>query len=257
MSNQLLNLSVCAGDQCDFSDVQKVKTPEPSYRESGNIAWQPVPHDFLVESLRNTIAESNELEIVNESHTLHRNGLRYFGLFQVAGLNRKHGAEVGTVFGLRNSHDKSCRAGVMAGDAPFVCTNMIFNNEIVLGRRHTMNVFADLPLVISKAIGKLMQSWIDTDTRIDNYKSVELDNTLAHDLILRAYRAGACGQTQISKVLDQWHSPEHDEFSGRDLWSLQNAFSNVYRGNLLLTPQRSEALASVFDPFAKARLALN
>jgi len=254
MATKELKLSICAGKECDFADVRKVATPEPTYKESGNVAWQPVAHDFLVESLRNTIAESNELEIVNESHTLHRHGQRYFGLFQVAGINRKHGDEVGTVFGLRNSHDKSCRAGIMAGDAPFVCTNMIFSNEIVLGRRHTMNVFADLPLVISKAIGKLMQSWVDADARIDNYKQIELDNTLAHDLILRAYRAGACGQTQISKVLEQWHSPEHDEFSGRNLWSLQNAFSNVYRGNVLLTPQRSEALASVFDPFANAQL---
>ena len=247
-----LNLSVCAGDECSFSDVQGVKTPEPQFNDLGRMTWQPVAHDFLVDSLREQIGNTSGLEIVNESHTLHRGGQRYFGLFQVKGINRKHGDEVGTVFGLRNSHDKSCRAGIMAGDAPFVCTNMMFSNEIVLGRRHTVNVFADLPSVISKAIGRLMESWIDTDTRIDNYKSIELDNSTAHDLILRAYRAGACGQTQISKVLEQWHTPEHDDFSERSLWSLQNAFTNVYRNNLLLTPQRSESLHSVFDPFANA-----
>mgnify|MGYP001544931754 FL=1 len=254
MATKELKLSICAGKECNFADVRKVATPEPTYKKNGNVAWQPVAHDFLVESLRNTIAESNELEIVNESHTLHKDGLRYFGLFQVAGVNRKYSDEIGTVFGLRNSHDKSCRAGIMAGDAPFVCTNMIFNNEIVLGRRHTMNVFIDLPDLVSNAIGKLMKSWIDSDARVDKYKQIELDNTLAHDLILRGYRAGACSQTQISKVLEQWHSPEHDEFSGRNLWSLQNAFSNVYRKHMSLIPQRSEALASVLDPFANAQL---
>jgi hypothetical protein len=252
MNSKILNLSIACGTECDFSEVASVSTPQPEYGEGGRLTWQPVAHDYLVESFRAKVAETDGLEIVNESHTLHRNGLRYFGLFQIQGINRKHGDEIGTVFGLRNSHDKSCRAGIMAGDAPFVCTNMIFRNEIVLGRRHTVNVFNDLPFVLSAAIGKLMASWIDEDARISRYKSVDLDDRLAHDLILRSFRAGACGQTQISKVLEQWHKPEHDEFSGRTLWSLQNAFTNVYRDNLLLTPQRSEALFSVFDPFAKS-----
>jgi len=244
----LLNLSVCAGEQSDFADVQAVKTPQATDN------WTPVAHDRLVNDFKSSI-ENSDLEIVQEHHTLHRYGQRYFGLFQVKGLNRKHGNDVGTVFGLRNSHDKSCRASVMAGDAPFVCTNMIFNNEIVLGRRHTVNIFRDLPNLLSRAIGALQESWVDADARIDRYKSVGIDDAQAHDLIIRAFRAGACGKTQVVDVVNQWHKPEHENFEGRDLWSLQNAFTNVYRGKrgFLDTPKKSQALTSVLDIYANAR----
>ena len=242
-NQKILNLRVCASEEVDFADVKKVCTPAPSDR------WHPIAHASLVSQFRESI-ENTDLEIVNEHHSLHRFGQRYFGLFQVKGVGRKHGSEVGTVMCLRNSHDKAFRAGIAAGDAPFVCSNLIFNNEIVLGRRHTTNIMIDLPSLISRAIGQLMNSWTTTDNRIDSYKSCEIDDRVAHDLILRGFQAGACGKTQIADIFTQWHKPEHEDFEGRDLWSLQNAFTNVYRGNILNTAKRSESLYSVLDTFA-------
>lgn len=242
-NQELLNLRVCAADEVDFAKVQSVSTPEASDR------WTPIAHDALVNQFRATI-DNTELEIVNEHHSLHRYGQRYFGLFQVKGVGRKHGSDVGTVMCLRNSHDKAFRAGISAGDAPFVCSNLIFSNEIVLGRRHTTHIMRDLPQMISRAIGQLMDSWTTTDNRIDSYKSTEIDDRVAHDLILRGYQAGACGKTQIADILTQWHKPEHENFEGRDLWSLQNAFTNVWRGNTLNTANRSSSLYSVLDTYA-------
>ena len=239
----LLDLRVCASDEVDFADVQKVSTPQPSDR------WHPIAHDALVGQFRDAVDNSN-LEIINEHHSLHRYGQRYFGLFQIKGIGRKHGSDVGTVMCLRNSHDKAFRAGIAAGDAPFVCSNLIFSNEIVLGRRHTTNIMRDLPSLVSRAIGKLTASWQATDNRIDSYKSCEIDDRTAHDLILRGFQAGACGKTQIADILGQWHKPEHENFEGRDLWSLQNAFTNVYRGNVLNTAKRSDSLYSVLDTYA-------
>ena len=166
-NQELLKLNVCASDEVDFCDVQKVSTPEPSDR------WHPIAHDALVSKFRETV-DNTELEIVNEHHSLHRFGKHYFGLFQIKGVGRKHSSDVGTVMCLRNSHDKAFRAGIAAGDAPFVCSNLIFSNEIVLGRRHTTNIMRDLPSLISRAIGQLMESWSATDNRIDSYKSCEI-----------------------------------------------------------------------------------
>lgn len=242
---KLLDLRVCAGGENSLEEIAAAQTPEPTDR------WRPIPHVRLVELLHNTIDNHPDLEIVNESHTLARYGLRYFGLFQVRGLSRRHGDDVGTVFGLRNSHDRSCRAGIMAGDAPFACTNMIFNNEVVLGRRHTTHIERDLPNLIARAVGQLCELWGQQDNRIDVYREVEIDDRTAHDLIVRGFRAGACSKTQIADIAEQWHKPEHEEFSARSLWSLQNAFTNVYRGNLVQTPKRSESLYGILDTFAR------
>jgi hypothetical protein len=79
-----------------------------------------------------------------------------------------------------------------------------------------------------------------------------LDDRTAHDLILRGYKAGACGKTQIADIFNQWHKPEHENFEGRDLWSLQNAFTNVWRGNSLNVANRSSSLYGVLDTYAGA-----
>lgn len=247
VNSNLLNLRVCASDEVTLDDVASVVTPEPQER------WMPIAHTTLIDRFRSAI-DNSALSIVNEHHSLHRFGQRYFGLFQVQGVNRKHGEDVGTVFCLRNSHDKAFRAGIAAGDAPFVCSNLIFSNEIVLGRRHTTNIMADLPAIIARAIGQLTESWVKTDARIDNYKAIEIDDRTAHDLILRGFQAGACGSTQVVKILEQWHSPQHDAFEERSLWALQNAFTNVWRGNTLNTANRSSQLFGLLDTFAASRL---
>ena len=141
LNDNFLSLNVCESKQCEFSDVESVKTPEASDR------WAPIAHDALVKEFRDAVDNNPALDIVQEHHALHRYGQRYFGLFQVSGAGRKHGNDVGTVMCLRNSHDKAFRAGISAGDAPFVCDNLIFTNTVKLARRHTKNIFAELDWV--------------------------------------------------------------------------------------------------------------
>ncbi len=242
-----LNLRVMASKEYSLEQIRAVPTPEPTE------SWRPIPHATLVDQFT-AQAKSSGLEIVQSFHSLARpsekgkdDGQRYFGLFQVRGVARRHDAEVGTVIGLRNSHDKAFAAAICAGDAPFVCTNLIFRNEIVLGRKHTVNILADLPALISRAIGQLGSHWKKQDERIDAYRNYALSDAEAHDLVIRAYRSGALPKTKIADVVSQWHEPEHDEFSERNGWSLYNGFTNIYRGNLAALNHRSDALHGVLD----------
>ena len=52
--------------------------------------------------------------------------------------------------------------GIMAGDAPFVCSNLEFSNEIVIARRHTknidnINVAGSIFQKVANAIGQLRE----------------------------------------------------------------------------------------------------
>lgn len=247
-TTQTLDLRVCGGNQFSLDEIREVPTPQPTE------SWRPIPHARLIDEFTAKAEESN-LEIVQSLHTLARpsekgakDGARYFGLFQVRGINRADRDDIGTVIGLRNSHDKAFAAAIMAGDAPFVCTNLIFSNEIVLGRKHTLNILADLPQLIMRAIGDLGTHWHKQDKRIAAYQDVSLSNTDAHHLIVQAYRNGAIPKTKIADVVNQWHDPEHDEFSARTGWSLYNGFTNVFRGNLAELGKRSAALHGTLDP---------
>lgn len=246
-----LNLSVCGSRRFSLGEVRNVETPEAETRltpktQIETVSWQPIPHDSLIREFYRQASESG-LKVRRSYHALARQGLRYFGLYEVEGINRAN-SDTGTVIGIRNSHDRAFAASFSAGSAPFVCTNLIFSNEIVLGRKHTRHILNDLPMLVSRALGQLGSHWATQDQREEAYKDYSLTNVEAHDLIIRAFQNGAIGKTQIADVASQWHTPEHDEaFSHRNGWSLYNAFTNVYRGNLPALSKRSDALHGLLD----------
>ena len=209
------------------------------------ISHQPIPHHELVERTRGFLGD-NGFTIQDEVHSLARENNHYFGLFAVDHPNRAE-SDRGCVIGLRNSHDKTFPAGLCAGDAPFVCDNLIFTNTIKLARRHTRHILDDLNQTINRAIGKLFGFWHGQDQRIEAYQDFELGNALANDLVIRACKAGAIPKSKIMDVVNQWESSDHAEFRDRNLNSLYNAFTEVYKGNLVALPARSDALHSILD----------
>src|SRR5210317_537386 len=144
-----VNLNICGGNhtRVDLSQVAQVETPEATD------TWRPIGHTFLIDKVQSRLKERG-FEVLGSSHNLARDGQRYFGLFQVSHTDRSNN-ERGTIVGLRNAHDKCFPAGLCAGDAPFVCDNLIFHNEVTLARRHTKNILNDLDQVISRTLGKL------------------------------------------------------------------------------------------------------
>ena len=229
----------CGAHGVEREEVAKVETPQRTE------TWTPISHEYLIDEVSRTL-ESSRMRIKEESHALTRDGKRYFGLFRIEGedLTSK---DYSTVMGLRNAHDKCFPAGLCAGDAPFVCDNLIFTNTVKLARRHTKNILAELDHVISRTLGRLFDFWVGQDNRIESYKNFDLGNAQVNDLVIRAYKAGAISKTKVVDVVNQWESSDHDAFQDRNMNSLYNAFTEVYKGNLVALPQRSEALHSVLD----------
>ena len=249
-----VNLHSCGGNRTlvDFERVQSVETPMPSFRNKPNkktgelaVSHQPIAHDALVTRAKSFL-DSNGFTIQDEVHSLARGDQHYFGLFAVDHPNRV-ATDRGCVIGLRNSHDKTFPAGLCAGDAPFVCDNLIFTNTIKLARRHTRNILNDLDFTINRALGKLFSFWHGQDNRIEAYKNFDLTNSKVNDLVIRACRAGAIPKSKIIDVVDQWESSDHPQFWDRNMNSLYNAFTEIYKGNLVALPNRSEALHSILD----------
>ena len=248
-----VNLHICGGNRSlvDFEEVSQVPTPPVEYRKKENangeraISYQPIAHHEVVDRTKGFLNQ-NGFTIQDEVHSLARGNQHYFGLFAVDHPNRE-ASDRGCVVGIRNSHDKTFPAGLCAGDAPFVCDNLIFTNTIKLARRHTRNILNDLDTTINRAIGKLFNFWHGQDQRIEAYKNRSIGNVLAHDLIIKAVRAGALPKSKVLDVADQWASSDHLEFRDRNVNSLYNAFTEVYKGNLVALPNRSDALHSVLD----------
>ena len=247
------NLRICGGESkvVDIDQVQAVRTPEIEYRKQRNkdgslsVSYQPISHNLLIDKTRKHLDDGG-FEVRGECHNLARDGKRYFGLFEITHPTREEG-ERATIVGLRNAHDKCFPAGLCAGDSPFVCDNLIFTNSVKLARRHTKNILAELDQVIARTLGRLFDFWGGQDSRIDSYKNYDLTDAQVNDLVIRAFKAGAISKTKIVDVVNEWDKSDHPEFWDRNMNSLYNGFTQVYKGNLVALPQRSDALHSVLD----------
>ncbi|SHJ08854.1 protein of unknown function [Rubritalea squalenifaciens DSM 18772] len=230
----------CGANTVERGDVYRIPTP------ASTITWYPMPHRHLLEEVESQLWDSG-LEILSETHALSHEGARYFGVIEVA----KHGStheDYSWVIGIRNSHDKTFPAGLVAGTRVMICDNLAFSGMVKIQRKHTRFAARDLRHLTNRAIGKLGDRLQSMDERISLYKQSRVTDLQAHDLIVRAVDAGAITNSQIPEVVGQWRKPDHECFERRTAWSLFNAFTEATKKiSPELQVKRGEALQGLFD----------
>lgn len=233
----------CGAHAVERDVVGSISTPEPTE------TWHPIPHMTLIQHVEGILG-INKLKVVKEAHSLTHDGMRYFGLMQIQ--NGQTNEDYAWVLGLRNSHDKSFPAGLVAGASVFVCDNLSFSGEVSYARKHTTKIEQDLPFLTERAIGRLMNKWHRQDHRIASYKQREITDAEAHDIIIRSVDVRACPPSYIPSVLGEWRTPQHEEFKERTIWSLFNGFTYILgsQHNLVTLSKRTEALHGLLDSYS-------
>lgn len=217
-----------------------VPTPAPTD------TWHPIAHWELVQQIESSLGKFN-MRVVEQAHSLTKEGNRYFGLLQVANCQQA-GKDFGYVLGIRNSHDKSFSAGLVVGSQVFVCGNLSFSGEIKISRKHTSRIMEDLPRLTGNAVGLLSEKWTAMGERIERYKATEIDDKICHDMIIRAVDLNAAKLTTVPAILKEWRKPRHEEFAPRTVWSLFNAFTEVAKETSLSSlPKRTITLHGLCD----------
>jgi hypothetical protein len=234
-----LNLVLhCGGRHVTRDELANVPTPHATP------SWTPVPHSLLLERVSETLGRSG-LSIVSEAHAWARGGNRYFGLLQVA--NGHNPDDYGLVIGVRNSHDKSFPAALALGSGVFVCDNLAFSGEVKLARKHTRFIERDMVGLVDRAVGLLGDHRRGQDLRIAAYKQQPLSDVQAHDVLVNALDAGIIGPVQLPHVLQECRQPSHEEFQPRVAWSMFNAFTEVIKGNVNASLNRTQKLHGLMD----------
>jgi len=234
----------CGAHAVERSQIYETNTP------ARTDTWCPIPHSLLIESVE-TGLKGLGLCVVEQAHSLTREGQRYFGLLQVERPNASFAnRDFGYVMGLRNSHDKSFPAGLVVGMSVFVCDNLSFSGEIKIARRHTDKILDNLPIITNRAVGLLAERWNRAPVRVEKYRTTEIDDLFAHDMIIRALDAGAILARQIETITHEFRNPRHAEFAegGKTAWRLFNAITESAKGTSLTElPSRTTRLHGLFD----------
>lgn len=239
----------CGAKAVERELLSRVRTPRATE------TWTPIPHMELIRRVEQTLT-ANNLTIGTQAHSLSHEGQRYFGIMEIQG--RSTDPEYCLVLGLRNSHDKTFPAGIVAGSSVFCCDNLAFSGEVKLARKHTRFISRDLPFLVQQAVGRLLDKWNDQDLRINAYRNTDLEDREAHDLIIRATDVGACSNRLVPVVLKQWRESNHEQFHARNVWSLFNAFTEALKdSDLGVLPKRTEALHALMDSHVGLALSRN
>jgi hypothetical protein len=231
----------CGGQVIDRSTLTGIPTPEATD------TWFPLPHHELVEEVETQLGDAG-FNLLGQSHAISHEGNRYFGLLEVSQFGNSPQNGHGWVVGLRNSHDKTFPAGLVAGTRVFVCDNLAFSGLIQIRRKHTRFAVRDLRQLTARAVGQLGTHLVQLESRIEAYRGTPLNDSRAHDLVIKATDCRAITTSQIPEVLAHWRKPPHEEFRPRNAWSLFNSFTEAFKGiNAHTAIARGEALYGLFD----------
>ena len=231
----------CGAGKVEREALSTVVTPEHTD------TWYPIPHLTFIERVETALAAAN-MRVVEQAHSLTKEGNRYFGLFQVSNC-QSTGDDYSYVLGMRNSHDKSFPAGLVVGSQVFVCDNLAFSGEIKIARKHTRFIMDDLPKLTSNAVGMLAEKWTLMGDRIAKYKTTEISDRDAHDFVVRSLDVGATTLQQVPAIIKEWRTPRHPEFAAdKTAWRLFNAFTEIGKEtSLAMLPKRTISLHGLMD----------
>ena len=230
----------CGAEGVSREEVFSVRTPQ------GTDTWYPLSHRSLVQEVQSELKACG-FHLNGERHALSHDGARYFGVFAIS-LPSRIQKDVGWVVGLRNSHDKTYPAGLVAGTRVFVCDNLSFSGEVRLSRKHTKFAARDLRQLMARAVGQLGEKFRGLDERIQAYQTCPFNDREAHDFLVRSIDNRVIPPTQLPEVLKEWREPSHEAFQARTLWSLFNAYTEAFKGgNPHTLVNRSQALHGLCD----------
>lgn len=232
----------CGATEVSRTDLAAVAMPATTR------TYCPVEHDRFVNLVQDQLGEVG-FRFGTEAHALTKEGKRYFGLVHL--LCGQENEQHALVLGIRNSIDKSFPASLAFGAQVFVCDNLCFNGEIKVSRKHTTNIWRDLPSLIGSAVSQTSLMRDNMDDRFSCYQERKLDTRTADHIMIEMLRRGAINTSRIESVMKEWDEPSHD-FGGRTIWRLHNATTEALKGAPLHDiPTRTMILHSLLDKVAK------
>ncbi len=209
------------GWEATKADLASVPVPESTE------SYHAVPYDRFIEEVELHIPRFG-LNVRSSQFAIAREGGQMFGVLTCS--NGVPDRDYALAIGVRNSYDRSLAVGLTLGSRVFCCDNLAFSGEVTMHRKHTVNVFRDLPDLIYRMLGQVAAMRQRTDGEIAAMKTRALEPAAAHHLMVEAIRSGVLPASRLPKVIEAWEEPAHAEFLPRTAWSLFNAFTEVGKG---------------------------
>jgi len=210
----------CGATAVDRSELALAPMPEATD------TYQPIAHDHFIDLVENKMRDVG-FTFGSQVHSLTRNGQRSFSMVQL--MNGSQQDEHALVMGVRNSYDKAFAATVLFGAYVFLCDNLSYSAEVVIGRKHTTHILRDLPDLVAAGVGQTKAMSYVQDQRFEVYRDFKLTDARADRLMIEMIRRDAINTSRFDKLVTEWYEPRVDH-GPRRAWRLFNACTEALKG---------------------------
>lgn len=223
-----------------FTEAEIIQVPEVPFTDT----FHPIHHREIISAMRNSV-QNVGLEIVNSEYTLTREGMQFFGVWDLSHRN----SDMCWSLGLRNSMDKSLALGIVAGTRVFVCSNLAFSGEYIEFRKHTKGLdIEELEYMAFKAMRKMVKKLTDFQTWHESLANYTLTETNAKALLVNAMAGGVFPPSKFARFDELY-------FGGKcqpSLLGFHEACTNVLRDtNLRVMPKRNLLLNGIINRYIR------
>lgn len=210
--------TLCSGKAVKVSraDLALIRTPERT------TSFVPVPHADLVDGIEESL-KRHSLSIVKQDYAVQNDGQKLYGVMVLASQTDEYSFAIG----IRTSNDKTLAAQLIAAMQIFVCENGAFSGEPIVWRKHTSGlVIMD---EINAGVDKTVLRFGNLSNRVEQLKALPLTDVEAKALVIDSVKKGVIAKTLIMDVVKEWEEPQHPEFEPRNMWSLHNSYTEVFK----------------------------
>jgi len=213
------------GRKVSYNDL--LKLPKPEQRGSRH---NPMPFYQHVHQVGEA-AKGKDFEVKDVCYYLNQKDTRMIMTLTLDHPNlapKKHGDYITAL--LKTSVDSSWATEMLGGFGTKFCTNGLINNDHKFVRKNTIKSMDSIRLATMDLIGKLPTIVQDFDERWEHYDNYDLSSRAQqNDLLVMAADEEVITYRDIPHVREHWMNPEHDEFKGRNLGNMVQAFTSHQR----------------------------
>lgn len=214
MTNLINSSATAIVNQSTLDDVMAVPVPKQTD------TYMPVPHGQVIEYVETELADMlPEFTLQKNVYGLSANGQALFGMVTFSNSDTYMGPSIA----FRNSYNKTTSLGFAFGSQVFICANGMFNGDILVAKKHTLNVWDSVRALVQSSLHRVRDSYGVMQRSVQEMRKRPLSDTQAYWALGQLRGEGVLASRVFERSLREWVEPSHAEHEDGTALQLYNA----------------------------------
>jgi hypothetical protein len=214
MTNLINNNATAMVNESTMEEVREI--PLPTQTET----YMPVSHESVINYVSTELAEQlPQFKLQKNVYGVSNNGQYLFGMVTFSNGDDYMGPSIA----YRNSYNKDISLGFAFGSQVFVCANGMFTGDIVVARKHTLNVWDSVRETVEASLTRVNASYEVMQNDVAEMRKIQLNDIEAYQALGELRGNDILASRVFEKSLKEWHTPSYNEHKDGSALQLYNA----------------------------------